>query len=362
MESQFPVSPQEFEGLYSGRHVRDAVLLLLTGTALYFCWRLARPFLAGITWALALAVVAYPLHCRLERWFAPSPAALLSVLVIVIVLLAPSVLLVHNVMDEAGSLEAVAKHFNSGRLQETAHRFPFPARVADWLAERLDLNEALKRFAGTLASQASALLRGSVRLLTQIVIMLVTLFYFLRDRKHLLEYLRRLVPLAPVETDRVFLRVSKMIHATLYGNVVVKLVQGVLGGAIFWALGLSAPILCGIAMALFAMIPVAGTSFVWGPAAIFLLIQGSWVKALLLTLWGTLVVSLVDNFLYPILIASELRIHTLAILFAILGGISAFGLAGVVLGPVVLASTTALLEVWRRRAECESERSEQCHV
>jgi predicted PurR-regulated permease PerM len=154
-----------------------------------------------------------------------------------------------------------------------------------------------------------------------------------------------------------FSRVSETIHATLYGNVVVKIVQGVLGGAMFWFLDLPAPILCGIAMALCAMLPLVGTSLIWGPAAIYLLIEGSWVKAIVLAVGGSVVVSLIDNFLYPILIASELRIHTLGILLSILGGLLAFGLAGIVLGPVILASTLALLEVWRLRAEGEPERS-----
>jgi predicted PurR-regulated permease PerM len=107
--------------------------------------------------------------------------------------------------------------------------------------------------------------------------MLLTLFYFLRDHKRLLQYLRQLVPLSQTETDQLFQRVSDTISATLYGNVVVKLVQGVLGGAMFWVLGLPAPVICGAAMALFAMLPVVGTSLIWGPAAIVLLVQGSWV-------------------------------------------------------------------------------------
>lgn len=117
----------------------------------------------------------------------------------------------------------------------------------------------------------------------------------------------------------------------------------------FWVVGLPAPVLCGAAMALFAVLPVAGTAIIWAPGAIFLALSGSWVKALVLAVWGGLVVGLIDNFLYPILIASELRFHPLAMFFAIFGGILAFGVAGVVLGPVILAVTVALLEFWQVR-------------
>ena len=350
MEDQVPAeTTTEF---YSGTRIRDSSLLLLTGIALYLCWILVKPFLAGITWALALAVAALPLHARLGRWLRPNPAALLSMLAIVIVLLAPGTFVIQRALDEASrGLGVIGQNFTSERVQETTQRYPFVARVADWLETHFDLDQELKRATGALASQASAVLGGSLRLLTQIVMMLIALFYFLRDQERLLMYVRRLIPLSAAETDILFRRVSETIYATLYGSVVVKLVQGALGGFMFWALGLPAAALFGIAMALFAMIPLVGTSLIWGPAAIFLLIQGSWVKALVLVLWGSLVASLIDNFLYPILIASELRIHTLGVLLSILGGLIAFGLAGDVLGPVILASTTALMEVWRLRAE-----------
>jgi predicted PurR-regulated permease PerM len=353
-----PVAPERITGLYAGRYVRDAALLLLTAIALYLSWLLAKPFLAGISGALALAVAAHPLNRRLRRWLPPSPAALLCVLVIVAVLLAPGAFLMQKAIEEAGgALAAISQNFSSTQVQATADRYPFIAKAVDWVAARFDLNQELKRAAGALASQASAVVGGSVRVLTEIVIMLIALFYFLRDHKALIQYLRQLVPLSEPENDQLFGRVSDTIYATLYGNVVVKLVQGILGGAMFWALGLPAPVLFGMAMALFAVLPVVGTSLIWGPAAIFLLLQGSWVKAIVLTVWGSLVVSLIDNFLYPLLIASELRIHTLGVLLSILGGLIAFGLAGIVLGPVILASTGALLEVWHRRAEGEPERS-----
>lgn len=343
---------ERLAGPYSGRRVRDGALLLLTAIVLYLCLVLVRPFLTGITWALALAVVAYPLHFRLTRVFNANVAALFSVTAVAVVLLAPSAILIQKAIGEGGAaLSAIAQNIDSSRIQNTPDRYPHLAKAFSWLGTRFDLDEELKRASGALASQASGVIGGSVRLLTQMVIMLVALFYFLRDGERLLRYLRRLVPLSIGETEQLFRRVSDTIYATLYGNVIVKLVQGVLGGAMFWVLGLPAPILCGIAMSLVAMLPLVGTSIIWGPAVIYFVIQGSWVKAIILTVWGALVVSLMDNFLYPILVANELRVHTLGVLLSILGGLIAFGPAGIVLGPVILASTAALLEVWRQRAE-----------
>jgi predicted PurR-regulated permease PerM len=106
-------------------------------------------------------------------------------------------------------------------------------------------------------------------------------------------------------------------------------------------------------MAVLAMLPIVGTSIVWGPAAVILLMQGSWIKGLILLVWGALVVSLVDNVLYPVLIAGDLRLHTLAVFVSVFGGLIAFGVAGVVLGPVILATTVALLDFWQIRTNIE---------
>lgn len=125
--------------------------------------------------------------------------------------------------------------------------------------------------------------------------------------------------------------------------------QGVLGGLMFWVLGLPSPLLWGTVMALLAVLPVLGAAIVWVPAALYLLLEGSPEKALILAAWGGIFVALIDNVLYPIIIKNRLRLHTVPVFIAVIGGLVAFGAAGVVLGPVVLAITVALADVWRQR-------------
>jgi predicted PurR-regulated permease PerM len=122
-----------------------------------------------------------------------------------------------------------------------------------------------------------------------------------------------------------------------------------LGGLMFWVLGIPGALLWGAVMALLAIVPVLGAFVVWVPAALFLVLQGNWGKALILTAWGAGVVSLIDNLLYPLLVGKRLRLHTLPVFIAIVGGILLFGSAGVILGPVTLAVTVALVDIWRRR-------------
>jgi predicted PurR-regulated permease PerM len=126
-------------------------------------------------------------------------------------------------------------------------------------------------------------------------------------------------------------------------------VQGVLGGLMFWWLGLPAPLLWGVAMFLLSLVPVLGAPVVWIPAALFLGLTGSGWKALILAAWGTLVIGSIDNLLYPVLVGVRVRMHTLLVFFSVVGGLMLFGAAGLVLGPVAVVVTQALIEVWRQR-------------
>jgi predicted PurR-regulated permease PerM len=158
-----------------------------------------------------------------------------------------------------------------------------------------------------------------------------------------------LLPLSNREAGEFVERVRSMIHATIYGTVVVAAVQGALGGLMFWTLEIPGALLWGVAMGLLAIIPVLGAFVIWIPAAIGLAAQGSWGKAVVLTVWGTVVVGLIDNLLYPVLVGKEMRLHTVPVFIAIVGGLFVFGASGLVLGPVVLAVTLACIDVLRRR-------------
>lgn len=177
------------------------------------------------------------------------------------------------------------------------------------------------------------------------------LFFFLRDRRGALASLHHLSPLSREETETLFLRVRDTIRATVYGTLVVSLIQGLLGGLMFWWLGLPAPLLWGVVMAILSVVPMLGAFVVWIPAALFLALEGSWGKFIILVLWGMLVVGTVDNLLRPVLVANLLKLHTVLAFISVVGGLMLFGPAGLILGPVVLTITTVLLETWRSRSD-----------
>ena len=184
--------------------------------------------------------------------------------------------------------------------------------------------------------------------------MIVLLFFLLRDRALALASLCSLLPLHERETTELLDRVGDTILATALGRLTIAAVQGVLAGLAFWVLGVPGVILWAFTLAVCAMIPAFGSFLVWGPVAIYLGLTGHWGKAALLAIWGGLIVSTIDNILYPILVGSHMRAHIATILLAILGGIALFGPLGIVLGPVLFTIATTLLDIWHTRANSQS--------
>jgi predicted PurR-regulated permease PerM len=327
------------------------VLVVATALLLFACWRLLQPFVGPIAWALALAVVAHPMH----RWLArrigkPGIAAGVAVLGVAILIVGPAIFVGHNLVKEAGTaVKTAQEEVKSGRWHEQLARSPRLQGAVTFLEKQVGLGEQFQGMVAEGGKRLSQVVAGSAWAVVELLLTFFVLFYLFRDRQKALGFLRSLVPLADREADDVFTRVSDTIHATIMGTLVVAAVQGALGGLMFWWLGFPAPILWGAIMALLSIVPVLGAFVIWVPAAIYLAATGHIGKAVILTAWGSIVVGLIDNLLYPILVGKKLRMHTVPVFFAIVGGLSAFGAAGLILGPVVLALTQAILEIWRRR-------------
>ena len=336
----------------SRSHVRTLVLMAVTVAGIYFCYLLTAPFLPALAWALALAVLFAPLHRWLESKVKyPNMAATICVLVAALIAVVSATFVAERMMGEAARGAGTIKTMvESGEWRRALDAHPRIAPVGHWIERQLDLPGMVNTATSWLTSTGAAFVQGSVLQLIGIVLTFYMLFYFLRDRVAALESLRSLSPLSEADMTRLFDDVSDTVHATLYGTLVVAIVQGTLGGLMFWWLGLAAPLLWGMVMGLLAVIPVLGAFVIWIPAAIFLVLEGSGEKALLLTLWGAIVVGGIDNLLYPMLVGRRLKIHTVLAFISLVGGLIVFGPAGLILGPVIFTVTRLLLEIWRRNA------------
>lgn len=338
-------------------HVRALVLIVVTGAAVYLCYRLAEPFFPALAGTLALAVLFAPLHRWIESKLGrPNLSAAISILVIAIAVVVPATFVADRLVGEATRVaETMKATVESGEWRRAFEARPRIAPVGRWIDQYLNLPGMLQTVASWLTDIASTFVRGSILQLIGVVLTFYMLFYFLRDRGAALESIRSHSPLAAADMNRLFGEILDTVRATVYGTFAVAAVQGVLGGLMFWWLGLPGPLLWGIVMGLLAVVPVLGAFVIWIPAAIFLALEGSEGKALLLAIWGTVVVGGIDNLLYPMLVGSRLKMHSVVALISIVGGLIVLGPSGLILGPVTFTATRVLLEIWGRRNEAASE-------
>jgi predicted PurR-regulated permease PerM len=348
-----PVDKQEHTRapqLASRSRLRAFVLLAITVGGIFVCYLLTIPFLPALTWAMALAILFVPAHRWVEAKVSnPHLAATLSVVWIGSIVVVPITILGSRIVAEAAQGAATLTQMAaSGEWLRSMEGHDALALVAQWI-NQMDFPGAIGNVASWLASTSASFVRDWFWQLVTIVLTFYVLFYFLRDRKVALAWLREVSPLSEAETNRLFARIVDTVHATLYGTVVVAAVQGTLGGLMFWWLGLSTPLLWGLAMGVLAIVPVLGAFVIWVPVAIFLALEGSWGKALILTAWGAVVVGGIDNLLYPMLVGNRLKLHTVPAFISIVGGLILFGASGLLLGPLIVTVTVFCLEIWRVR-------------
>jgi predicted PurR-regulated permease PerM len=346
------------EKLGSRSRTRVLVLLAITVGGLVVCYLLLAPFLSALAWALALAVLFMPIHRAIEaKVNSRNLAALVTVLLAGSVIMLPATLLGSRLVIEAARGAVTLKEkIESGDWRRAMEGHETLAPVARWI-EQFDFQSAIANAASGLATATASLVQGWLLQLVTALLAFYLLFYFLRDRKAALDWLRDISPLSTPEMTRLFDRIVDTVQATLFGTVAVAVLQGALGGLMFWWLGLPNPLLWGLVMGLMAVIPVLGTFVIWVPVAVFLALQGDWAKALMLAAWGTVVVGAVDNLLHPVLVGDRLRLHTIPAFIAIVGGVVLFGASGLILGPLAVTVTVFILEIWRvrvRRREPES--------
>jgi predicted PurR-regulated permease PerM len=197
---------------------------------------------------------------------------------------------------------------------------------------------------------------GALGTVADFVLTLFLLFFFVRDGAAMLNVGRRLIPMRAAQRDELFQHLDAVTRAVVIGTGLTALIQGTLVGIAFAIVRLPSPVVFGVIAALLALLPIGGTGLVWVPAAIVLAVQGKWWQAIFMMIWGALLVSLVDNFVRPLLISGRAPVATLTVFIGVLGGVATFGMIGLFLGPVTLALVIALLRfavTVRRRKEGE---------
>jgi predicted PurR-regulated permease PerM len=332
-----------------------AVLLVAVSAA--FVW-LIRGFVQPIFWAVALCIVFLPLHHRFVMLVKGrhSVAAGLSVVVILLIVVLPMAGLVTAVAGEAASLyERIrSNEINiAGAIDWIQERLPLVVDAAE--SVRVDLEAVGSSLSSSavvvsqfIAARAVALGQDTIRITVYFFLMLYLLYFFLRDGKKIIDGLVRALPFGDERERHLLERFAEVSRATLKGTLVVGFVQGSIGGIMFAIFGIGAPVLWGVVMALLSIIPAVGPAIVWLPAAIILIANGSLWQGITMIAVGSLVIGLADNLLRPLLVGRDTRLPDYLILLSTLGGLTAFGISGIVIGPIIAAF---FLSVWEMAEE-----------
>jgi len=336
-------------------YVRWAALLAASALALYACWLMLLPFVNVLAWAAVLVILFYPIHQRLVALTGrPGWSALLSTVIVIAVILIPLTLLTLVVAKEIGD---VAKNIQGFLRSLFDPNSPVIGRIMGWLGRYVDIShldtqgyllEKLNGLSGMIVGRTLGLVGGVVGAIIQSFFIIFTMYYFFRDGDRIYDAMLDMIPLETSQTRMIFDRTREVIHASVYGVIVIAVVQGMFGGLAFAFLRLPSPLVWGVVMFFLSMVPLVGSSVVWAPTAVYLAATGHWGKGLALAIWGGLVIGMVDNFLRPKLVGGRAGLHELMIFFSVLGGLRIWGALGMALGPVVVAITIALLDIFKR--------------
>jgi predicted PurR-regulated permease PerM len=333
---------------------RWLAVLVITAIALYLCWRMLEPFLSVLLWATVLVIIFYPLYERLvEKTRRPSISAILSILLIMIAVIMPVVLISLAVANElsqlVNNLQAAGQKLMSNPVQsERIHKL---LSLLQPYVNIENLKDPISKISQTALKGTINVVGGVLGAVVKVFFILFAMYYLFRDGEKIALKLPDQIPLEHDRAVRILNHTREIISASVYGVLVIAIIQGTLGGLMFWFLGIPSALVWGVLMTLLSTIPMAGAFIVWVPAAIILALSGHWTQAIIMTLWGSLVIGSIDNFMRPKLVGQKARMHELVIFFSVLGGLSVFGVLGILLGPVIVAITIALLEVLGETSE-----------
>lgn len=341
--------------------VRLIAVLAVTAVALYLCWLMLQPFVAVLAWAVVLVIVFYPVHTHLsQRIKRRSLCALLSTILVIVAVMLPLVLLTVAVTNElAGAVRTLPAH-----VDQLTDPNSLTGRVTLWIQQRLGIEAGgfqeflvaqLRNYGSAIVGRSVGIMGNVLSAIVKTFFVIITMYYLFRDGDKIVAALPEALPFGVEQSEALLTRIRQVISASVYGVVTIALLQGLLGGLAFWILGVPSALLWAVVLAFICMIPLAGSFFVWGPAALYLILTNHMTKGILLVIWGAVVISSIDNLLRPKLMKDRARLHELLVFFAVLGGMSMFGLLGIVLGPVVLAITLGLLDTFKLQKQSAAE-------
>ncbi len=331
----------------SSLYFRSFIVMLVLVTV-GFIWILL-PYYAALFWATTLAVIFHPIQRRLCLKFKgrSNLAAAITLLIVLLIVIIPMIIISGALIQEIANSY---KRISSGELNlglyftqivdampPSVHTVLSYLGIGDMMSIQEKLTQGALAGGKFIATQAVSLGQNTAQLLIGLGVMLYVLFFLLRDGADLARLSKQVIPLSEEHKQHLIRKFATVIRATVKGNIVVAITQGTLGGLIFWVLGIQGALLWGVVMTLLSLLPAVGAALIWAPVAIYFLASGAILQGIVLTLFGVLVIGLIDNILRPILVGKDTKLPDWIILVSTLGGLAVFGLNGFVIGPLSAA-------------------------
>ncbi|MCF5742910.1 MULTISPECIES: AI-2E family transporter [Pseudomonas syringae group] len=324
------------------------LILLLVLVSIAFIWILL-PFYGAVFWAVILGIIFAPVQRRLQIKFnwSRNLTSLCTLTICLVIAILPVIVISALLVQEGTTLY---KNVETGQLDIAGYLAEFKDLLPHSIQALLDrlgmgdleglrdkITKGAMQGSQYLATQAFSFGQGTFDFVVSVFIMLYLLYFFLRDGQELVRKIRTAFPLGEQQKRRLQLKFTRVVRATVKGNVVVAVTQGMLGGFIFWALDIPSALLWAVIMAFLSLLPAVGAGIVWAPVAVYFLLSGMIWQGVILGLFGVFVIGLVDNVLRPVLVGKDTKMPDYLILISTLGGMSVFGLNGFVIGPLIAA-------------------------
>ncbi len=322
---------------------------------------LIKPFFYPIFWAAIIAGISYPVFKKIKSAIKyANLSSLITILIVLVIIIIPVALLSGLILRESVSLYASLSN-NQGPAVNTVKN------VIDWIqnnpvTDKFNIDEQqvtsklieiAKTVANFMLTAAKDLTQNSLTFLIMFVIMIYALFFFLKEGDKMLKKLAHISPLGEKHEIIIYKKFTSTVRAVLKGTLIIGVIQGFLGGILFYITGIESALILGIIMILLSIIPGFGSYIVWLPAALTMFILGNIWQGVLIVVVGALVISTIDNFLRPILVGKDTQMHPLLILFSTLGGILMFGISGFIIGPIITALLLSLWEMYEQYYQSE---------
>jgi predicted PurR-regulated permease PerM len=342
----------------NARQVSQITFLAIVVLFIILSFLVIRPFAAYIIFALVLAYVFYPVHLWLKR-ITKNETLSASILVaaLLILLIIPTLVIITKLAPQASAALTELSHAD---FIEAIER-PFSRMLGYEVSLEGPITDATTRTKEYVLKNLGGFITSASDVIIGLFVMFFTLFYALKKGPEVVDKITNLIPLKKRHRETVIQEIKRVTHAVLKGQVAIALIQGILGGIGFWAIGIPSPVFWGFVMTILSLLPVIGPPIVWLPAGIILISEGSTVRGILILVYGFFIISGIDNILKPRIVATEGKIHPVLALIGVLGGLKVFGFLGLILGPLVLAVTIALLKFLNEETREKKSRKSRTH-